>query len=152
MWEGLFFQTRIETRKLNYFTQQRDMATRGRKPQATVVKLVTGNPGNRPIPEGEPLPDGRPECPKSLTGRARRYWEQYIDKAFWLTFADTQKAVMWCHLAAEFERDPERMIAARIGQLRALGSELGFDPASRARLGSTDGSVKKKDPAAQYFD
>jgi len=32
------------------------------------------------------------------------------------------------------ERDTTAMPTARIGQLRALGNELGFDPASRARL------------------
>jgi phage terminase small subunit len=37
-------------------------------------------------------------------------------------------------MQAEAEENPRAMTAARIGQLRALGSELGMDPASRARL------------------
>ena len=42
---------------------------------------------------------------------------------------------MWVYLQAEFEADPAMMTAARIAQLRALGSELGLDPSSRARAG-----------------
>ena len=126
------------------------MAFRGRKPTATVIRLVTGNPQKAPIPQGEPTPDGRPELPPKLKGRALALWHQFIVPSFWLTSADGFKAYMWCALAAEFERSPAKMIAGRIAQLRALGSELGLDPASRTRLGG-DGKQKKPDPADQFF-
>jgi phage terminase small subunit len=54
---------------------------------------------------------------------------------------------MWVCLHAEFERDPAGMIAARVAQLRALGSELGLDPSSRSRFGGS--TPAEKDP---YFD
>jgi phage terminase small subunit len=57
---------------------------------------------------------------------------------------------MWCNLQAELEAAPDRMLAARIGQLRALGSDLGFDPASRARLGVTKGA-KPKEGAEKFL-
>jgi phage terminase small subunit len=42
------------------------------------------------------------------------------------------------------------MIAARIGQLRALGSELGLDPSSRTRL-ATGPELDPDDPVARYL-
>ncbi|MGH7184886.1 MAG: hypothetical protein ACREIB_01235 [Pseudomonadota bacterium] len=113
------------------------MAIRGKKPTATVIKLVTGNPGNRALPKegAEPTPQGPIEKPP-LKGKASDLWDRFIARAFWLTWADGPKALIWVHLQAEFERAPAKMQSARIGQLRALGSELGLDPSSRSRLGA----------------
>jgi hypothetical protein len=127
------------------------MAIRGRKPTATVIRLATGNPGKRPIPAGEPVPEGEIEKPPKLKGRAAELWDRFIARAHWLTWADGPKSMMWCHLHAEFERAPGKMQSARIAQLRALGSELGLDPASRARLGAKGDNGKPKDPAEKYF-
>jgi hypothetical protein len=126
------------------------MATRGRKPTATVVKLVTARPIRGRDPAAEPTPDGCPKPPARLTGRPRRLWRDFIARAWWLTRADSQKAFMWVHLAAEFEENPAGMLSARIAQLRALGSELGFDPAARARLGS-DRKPSEADPLERHF-
>lgn len=127
------------------------MAIRGRKPTATVIKLASGNPGKRPIPQGEPEPGGEIERPAKLKGKVAELWDRFIARAFWLTWADGPKALMWCHLQAEFERSPKNMQAARIAQLRSLGSELGLDPASRARLGTKDANGKPKDASDRYF-
>jgi hypothetical protein len=128
------------------------MAVRGQKPKPTHLRLVQGNAGHRPVPSGEPVPEGAAEKPKSLKGKAAKLWDEFIAPAFWLTRADSPKALMWCHLHAEFEKSPGNMVASRISQLRALGSELGFDPASRARLGTPGDNGKKKDPAAKYLE
>lgn len=128
------------------------MAIRGQKPKATVVRLFEGNRGHRPVPQGEPEPIGGIEKPPKLRGRAEQLWDRFIARAFWLTWADGPKALIWCHLQAEFERSPANMVASRIGQLRALGSELGLDPASRARLGAKGDDAKKEDPAEKYLD
>jgi hypothetical protein len=126
------------------------MAIRGRKPTSTVVKLAMGNPGKRKLPRGEPVPVGTPERPEKLSGSPALLWDAFIARAYWLTWADDPKALMWCHLQAEFEQSTKGMIASRIAQLRALGSELGLDPASRARF---DLSVRTdwQDPAEKYF-
>lgn len=126
------------------------MATRGRKPTATVIRLATGNPGKRPLPQGEPSAGGRPDRPAKLRKREAELWDRYIETAWWLEAHDGPKAHMWVCMQAEFERGPGNMIAGRIAQLRALGSELGLDPASRARLGAKSNG-ESKDPAEQYF-
>ena len=129
------------------------MAMGGRKPRSTVVRLTMGNPGKRALPKGEPVPDGAVEKPEDLTGFPAELWDKYIARAYWLTWADSPKALMWCHLQAEYEEEPKKMIAARIGQLRNLGSELGLDPASRTRLGTNDPARPEKASAAEkYFD
>ena len=45
------------------------MATRGRKPKPTALKILEGNPGKRPINENEPIP------PKG-TENARHGWNR----------------------------------------------------------------------------
>lgn len=128
------------------------MATRGRKPTATVLRLITGNPGDRPMPKDEPVPQGPVERPDKLRANVGRLWDRWISRAFWLTWADSPKALMWCHLQAEFEKSPGKMLSARIAQLRALGSELGLDPSSRQRMGGNNEGKKGKDPASKYLD
>jgi len=128
------------------------MAISGRKPKAVELKLVTGNPGHRNIPEGSEI-EVR-ESPlvsvRKLTKPQQRLWDRFINTAWWLTDHDVPKAYCWVCLQAEHDKAPAKMIAARITQLRVLGSELGLDPASRARMGTASG--KKKDPTAKFFD
>jgi hypothetical protein len=120
---------------------------KGRKPKPTQLKVITGNPGRRPLNKAEPQPAGRPIKPQFLKGRPARLWIEYVDRAFWLTAAESHIFAAWCCLAVEFERDPDRMPAARIGQWRALTAELGLTPSSRSRL-----SVPPKPPASDPDD
>ncbi len=49
----------------------------GRKPKATHLKLLAGNPGHRPLNESEPQPEGvdeTPDPPAHLSGEARVEW------------------------------------------------------------------------------
>lgn len=124
------------------------MAVAGRKPKASVIKLVTGNPGRRPLNAAEPIPTGRPTPPKPLSGRPLVLWRRYISRAWWLTEFDAPKAWAWVHLHAEMEDDPKAFLSSRLAQLRALGSELGLGPASRARFGAPP---EKKTKGADYF-
>ena len=109
------------------------MAIRGQKPKAEVIRLVTGR---KPLTKGAPVPTDRPRPPVKMTGRPAELWKRYIAKAWWLADADSPKAWLWCELQSQAEADPVGFLSARIGQLRALGSELGLDPASRARMGT----------------
>jgi hypothetical protein len=128
------------------------MAIRGRKPTATVLRLITGSHlKDRPPPADEPRPDGPVERPEKMSKGAHRLWDKWIVRAFWLTWAESPKALMWCYLQAEFEKSGGKMVAARIAQLRALGSELGLDMGSRARRTPADGKGKKEDPSKKYF-
>jgi hypothetical protein len=120
------------------------MAVRGAKPKPTRLHLVDGTYRPDRHPEAEPQPDGPIRKPAKLRGRAGELWDEFIARAHWLTWADGPKALSWCHLQAEFERSPTKMVASRIAQLRGLGSELGFDPTSRARMGTTKANAKSK--------
>jgi hypothetical protein len=127
-----------------------DMAIRGRKPKATAIRKVLGNPSGRPYPSNEPKPAaGCVKPPQPLKGRPLALWRKFIVPAWWLTDFDAPKGWLWVHLHAEAEKDPAAMTAARISQLRALGSELGFDPASRTRMGG-DKRIAG-DPLDEFF-
>lgn len=148
------------------------MAVSGRKPTPVALKIITGNPGKRPLPEqrdpathGE-IPGGPVERPGRMVKAVSTLWDKYIARCHWLTWADGPKALMWCHMQAEYQKKPTAMIASRIAQLRALGSELGLDVASRDRMGVTiptgrapqqqdpqDGAKKEPlNPSKKYFD
>lgn len=136
------------------------MAVRGRKPKPTHLHLIEGThrSDRHHDPETEPLPEGAIEKPEKLrrapNSTAARLWDKFIARAFWLSWADGPKAYVWCALQAEFEKAPGKMQSSRIAQLRALGSELGLDPASRARLGADKdpgGEAKQTNPAAKYL-
>ncbi len=131
------------------------MATRGRKLKPAHLKIVTGNPGKRPVAldpaaDADMDHDNELEPPRKLLKREQELWERYIRPAHWLTVFDEPRAFAWVKLQHEFERKPGDMVASRIAQLRALGSELGLDPTSRARMGSGD-KTKKADAASKYF-
>lgn len=57
------------------------MATRGRKPKPTAVKVLEGNPGKRPLNMKEPTPDKTaPACPQWLAEEAKLEWGRLADK------------------------------------------------------------------------
>ena len=111
-----------------------------RKP--TALKLVTGNPGRRPLPQNEPKPTGKPLQPKWLRGRAAKIWKEIAPQLFWLAEADSHKLAVWCGLYAEVQSGLEHVNSARLTQWRVLGSELGLDPSARARLTVKDDNGK----------
>jgi P27 family predicted phage terminase small subunit len=56
---------------------------RGRKPKPTFLKLVTGNPGRRPLNKNEAKPDfARPMPPEFLSDDAKVEWGRVIDRLF----------------------------------------------------------------------
>lgn len=54
----------------------------GRKPKPSALKLIDGNPGNRPISEHEPKPAKlyHPEPPDSFTDLEKAKWREITDK------------------------------------------------------------------------
>lgn len=53
------------------------MATRGRKPKPTNLKILEGNPGKRPLNQNEPKPIGNlPLCPDWLEDEAKIEWDR----------------------------------------------------------------------------
>jgi phage terminase small subunit len=127
----------------------------GRKPKPTKLKELLGNPGGRDLNLAEPAPEGKPQKPKFLKGRAAKIWDEYAPQLTAmgvLTSVDSHTFAAWCCLAAEFERAPDRMQAARIAQMRALAAAFGLEASARSRLTTSDGKPNKEDPADKYFD
>ena len=57
------------------------MATRGRKPKPTAVKVLEGNPEKRPLNMFGPTPEKIvPECPNWLNDEAKAEWNRLVDK------------------------------------------------------------------------
>ena len=122
------------------------MAYRGTKPRDPALNLAaTGRPG-----AGHNRPPAASRCrpPVKMTGRPAALWRSVIAKAWFLGPLDAPKAWLWCELQAEAERDVGAMTAARLGQLRGLGSELGLDPSSRTRFPAAPST---DDPAGYFF-
>jgi P27 family predicted phage terminase small subunit len=57
------------------------MATRGRKPTPTAIKVLEGNPGKRKLNDREPRPEKKaPSCPKWLEPEAKKEWRRLAKK------------------------------------------------------------------------
>src|SRR5437763_14064864 len=52
---------------------------RGRRPKPTRLKMLTGNPGKRPLNDAEPRPQANvPECPPELGPVAHKEWYRLV--------------------------------------------------------------------------
>jgi len=123
-----------------------------RKP--TGLKIVTGNPGKRPLPENEPIPQGEVKKPAFVTGKATQLWKKRapeLERLGILTSIDVEMFGAWCCLMAEFQESPRSFNAARLSQMRALASSFGLDPSARARMGTPSSKPKKTNGAEKYF-
>jgi len=50
---------------------------RGRRPKPTRLKMLTGNPGKRPLNPNEPRPEATiPDAPAELSAGARAEWDR----------------------------------------------------------------------------
>lgn len=103
---------------------------RGRKPKPTHLKLVTGNPGKRPLNTREPRrATGRPMPPAHLTAEARTEWRRVIKLLHAvgaITTLDRAVLAVYCQAWA-------RMVQAE----RALAAMAEQDPVTGALLVKT---------------
>jgi P27 family predicted phage terminase small subunit len=131
---------------------------RGRKPKPTALKALAGNPGKRPLPDGEPRPDpALPSPPAFLDEEARTEWDRIapeLHKLGLLTHLDRTVLAAYCVSFAVWVRagaglsrllsSPDAdgpaikrwatICSRALRELHMLGSELGLSPASRTRL------------------
>lgn len=143
----------------------------GRKKKPTLLKLVTGNPGRRPINPSEPEPPpGEVLAPDWLDEEARKKWAEVVKLCPWITAADTDTLALYCDSYSHYlkaqrlsirtpvVKTPEGKMSKNpawtarneaFQQLRSAGSELGLSPSSRS--GITTGERKSHDPAEKYF-
>ena len=102
-----------------------------------------------------PEATGRPIKPACVRGRAAVIWKEYRERAFWLSAVESHILAAWCLMTVELENGLDAMPAARIGQWRALASELGF-PQARAMFGKErvkpEAKTNPQDPSAEFFD
>jgi P27 family predicted phage terminase small subunit len=137
---------------------------RGRRPKPTRLKVLTGNPGKRPLNAAEPSPEiATPECPLELGPVAKREWDRLVgelaplriltnlDRAALAAYCGAYG--MWAEATEAIQKygtmvkspsgypvqSPYVSIANRQAEIMMrIASEFGFTPASRSRI-STPG-------------
>jgi phage terminase small subunit len=87
---------------------------RGRRPKPTRLKVLTGNPGKRPLNNNEPNPEAAmPDCPPELGPVAKQEWDRLaaqLGPLRMITHLDRAALASYC---AAYARPSERRIAFR---------------------------------------
>ena len=133
---------------------------RGRRPKPTRMKVLTGNPGKRPLNPDEPKPEPQvPECPTELGPVARQEWDRLaaelcalkiltaLDRAALAAYCNAYG--LWAEAIESIQKygtmvkspsgypiqSPWVSIANRQAEIMMrIASEFGFTPASRSRI------------------
>ena len=133
---------------------------RGRRPTPTRLKVLTGNPGKRPLNADEPKPEvAIPDCPVELGPVARREWDRMapqlaslriltqLDRAALAAYCGAY--AMWAEATEAIQKygtmvksptgypvqSPYVAIANRQAEIMMrIAAEFGFTPASRSRI------------------
>lgn len=127
---------------------------RGTKPTLTIVKQATAAIDRGNFNENPPEPKGEVKKPGFVKGSAITLWKKYapqLQEQKVLTGWDCEMFGVWCCLMAEFQKDPNRFVTAKLTQMRLLAEMFGMAGAvSRERI-KTSGKGNNTDPAEQYF-
>jgi P27 family predicted phage terminase small subunit len=133
---------------------------RGRTPNPTRLKMLTDNPGKRPLNDDEPRPEANiPECPPELSPLARQEWDRLVGELSSLrmmTNLDRAALAAYCAAYALWAeaieaiqkygamikwptgfpiQSPYLAIANRQAEIMMrIASEFGFTPAGRSRI------------------
>ena len=133
---------------------------RGRRPKPSRVKVLTGNPGKRPLNAREPMPEAKvPDCPAELGPVTRQEWDRLaseLGKLRLLTVLDRSILAAYCHAYGQWaeaieavqkygtmvkspsgypQQSPYVAVANRQAEIMMrIVSEFGFTPASRSRI------------------
>jgi P27 family predicted phage terminase small subunit len=83
----------------------------GRPPKPTALKVLTGNPGKRPLNDAEPQPSTTPpKCPSWLSKVAKAEWKKLapeLSRLGLLTIVDEGSLAGYCSALAEFRAATE---------------------------------------------
>lgn len=136
------------------------MGKRGTKPQPTLLRVINGNPGKRPLNVNEPMPQGNLDAPPEwLTEAQKENWRYAIEHAppGLLKFVDRSVLTIWV-IADDALREASEKIAAHGMLIRAqntgqpiqspymairnrqsqivlkAAAEMGFTPSSRSQI------------------
>ena len=95
---------------------------RGPAPKPSSLKLVQGNPGRRPVADGEPTPEVvAPDCPGHLLAEARGEWDRimpFLLRYRLVTEIDTAALALYCQAYGRWQ-EAER----RIAEMREKGGD-----------------------------
>ncbi len=148
------------------------MATRGRKPKPTALKVLEGNPGKRPLNKKEPQPKRQaPRCPSWLEPEAKKEWKRMaktletigvltqVDKAAFAGYCQayarwkeaeeflTKHGTIFKTPSGYIQQVPQVAIARNYLQImKDFCSEFGLTPAARTRIKVEQEAVSSDDP------
>lgn len=154
------------------------MATRGRKPKPTALKVLEGNPGRKPLNDKEPKPEKRaPKCPSWLEPEAKKEWKRMakvLETMGILTQIDMTAFAGYCQAYARWKEAEEflskhgtifktpsgyiqQVPQVSIAQtylkvMKDFCSEFGLTPASRSRIRVDMQEKAKDDPMAELLN
>lgn len=157
------------------------MATRGRKPLPTAVKILEGDrgKGRRPLNRNEPVPNAdQVKCPTWLMPEAKKEWKRLAPSLVAmgvLTNHDVSNFAGYCEAYARWKEAEEFLIQhgtifktpsgyvqqvpqvsialQNLKQMQSLATEFGLTPASRARLFANGGEASDaEDPMEQLLN
>lgn len=153
------------------------MATRGRKPVPTQLKVVRGNPGKRPISEDEPVTptlEDDADIPPTLSPLAREHWHTVaaqLREAKLLGRVDAHALALYCEAFARYTdanahvaKNGPVFVSPRSGfpvqspylaiankahdQMVKLLAEFGMTPSARSRVTKVD--TEEDDPYSAF--
>jgi P27 family predicted phage terminase small subunit len=163
------------------FWRKKGCGMKGRKPKPTALKLLTGNPGKRRLPKGEPKPKRViPAPPEHMTARALTAWGSLatrLDRLGLLTELDALALEQLCENYGEIlelradvadggrwqvvvtkqggemerARPCAMMLADAERRFRGMMCEFGLTPSARSRVTASGDDERDRDPAEAYF-
>jgi len=111
----------------------------GPRPAPTKLKALRGNPGKRPLPKHEPVPDvAAPEPPSWLVGEALAEWNRLVPELLTLgllTKLDRAALAAYCQTWGELDE---------ASQPDPVELALELDPATKADALSKRAAVQRK--------
>lgn len=111
------------------------MATRGAKPKAAVIRLVTGTHRKHRHGDADAVREraersaqafGPLVRPKYLSGDALAAWKEWIEPASWLDGSRGAAAILFCELWGQYRFAPASFPSSKIARIQSLMSELGL--------------------------
>lgn len=134
----------------------------GRKPKPTILKIVSGNPGKRPLNKREPRPECViPECPEAIQGEARKEWDRITQELHAAGLIDSISRAAIAGYCEHYEQWVNASAAVRkygtvvkaksgfpmqspylgimntaLSEMRKFMVEFGMTPSSRSRVAS----------------
>ena len=146
------------------------MGIRGPVPKPTVVEIMEGRPGHRPINSREPQPRATvPRCPDHLDERAKKEWKRLVPilrRMRVLTEADGMSLANLCQTWSTLVQAQQKLtemgflykspsgyvmqspllpiVNQCVDTITKLSREFGLTPASRSRI--QNGTISESDP------